>query len=180
MKWYALHVRTRFEKLVENHLEEKGYEVFLPTYTTKRQWSDRVKSITLPLFPSYVFCKFDIQARLPILMTPGVASIVGAGKIHTPVEESELLAIRQVLDSGVATTPWPYLQTGEEVRIESGPLEGLTGIVLRMKEGCRLVVSVSLLMRSVSVEVDRRCIKPLNAPVATELRGIYQDTVSSF
>jgi len=177
MEWYALHVRTRFEKYVQNHLEDKGYDVFLPTYVTKRQWSDRVKSLSLPLFPSYVFCRFDVHERLPILMTPGVNFIVGAGKSHTPVEEKEISAIRQVLDSGIATTPWPYLKVGEQVQIEAGPLEGLTGLVVRMKDECRLVVSVSLLMRSVSVELDRRWIKPLtSASAATEL--VFQDTLS--
>ena len=162
-KWYALQVRPRFEKFVESHLVEKGYEVFYPTYTTSRQWSDRVKSLTLPLFPGYVFCRFDVHARLPILVTPGVNQVVGAGKTPVTVDESELTAIRRVLDSGVATQPWPYLKVGETVRIENGPLEGLTGIVTRIKNSYRLVVSVSLLMRSVAVELDSHWIKPVRA-----------------
>lgn len=168
--WYALYVRPRFEKFVQAQLEDKGYEVFLPTYVTTRQWSDRVKSLTLPLFPSYLFCRFDVQARLPILITPGVNFVVGIGKSPTIVDERELSTIRRVQESGVATQPWPYLQVGEPVKIENGPLEGLSGIVLRMKDSYRLVVSVSLLMRSVSVEIDRRWIKPLNSSTrATEL-----------
>lgn len=162
--WYALNVRPRFEKYVRTHLEEKGYEVFLPTYTATRRWSDRVKSVTLPLFPSYVFCRFDVNARLPILVTPGVNFVVGSGKTPVSVEEAELSAIRCVMESGMATQPWPYLQIGDITRIETGPLEGLTGIVMRMKGSCRLVVSVSLLMRSVSVELDRTWIKPINTP----------------
>ena len=162
--WYALNVRPRFEKYVRTHLEEKGYEVFLPTYTATRRWSDRVKSVTLPLFPSYVFCRFDVNARLPILVTPGVNFVVGSGKTPVSVEETELSAIRCVMESGMATQPWPYLQVGDTARIETGPLEGLTGIVMRMKGSCRLVVSVSLLMRSVSVELDRTWIKPVSTP----------------
>lgn len=162
--WYALNVRPRFEKYVRTHLEEKGYEVFLPTYTATRRWSDRVKSVTLPLFPSYIFCRFDINTRLPILITPGVNFVVGSGKSPVAVDEAELSAIRHVLESGVATQPWPYLQIGDTARIEAGPLEGLTGIVMRMKGSCRLVVSVSLLMRSVSVELDRSWIKPIETP----------------
>jgi len=162
--WYALNVRPRFEKFVRTHLEEKGYEVFLPTYTATRRWSDRVKSVTLPLFPSYVFCRFDVNARLPILVTPGVNFVVGSGKTPVSVEENELSAIRCVMESGVATQPWPYLQVGDTARIEAGPLEGLSGIVMRMKGSCRLVVSVSLLMRSVSVELDRTWIKPIHTP----------------
>lgn len=162
-QWYALHVRPRFEKYVETHLEDKGYEVFCPTYTATRKWSDRVKSLSLPLFPGYVFCRFDVHARLPILVTPGVNQVVGAGKTPVTVDEVELSAIRRVLESGVATQPWPYLKVGETVNIENGPLEGLTGIVTRIKNSYRLVVSVSLLMRSVAVELDSHWIKPVPA-----------------
>ena len=161
--WYALHVRPRFERHVQMHLEDKGFEVFFPTYTATRQWSDRVKSLSFPLFPGYVFCRFDVHARLPILITPGVNQVVGAGKTPIMVDETELTAIRRVMESGVAAQPWPYLKVGESVQIENGPLEGLTGIVTRIKNSCRLVVSVSLLMRSVSVEIDRQWIKPVPA-----------------
>ena len=159
--WYALHVRPRFEKHVQTHLEDKGYEVFYPTYIATRQWSDRVKSLSFPLFPGYVFCRFNVHARLPILITPGVNQVVGSGKTPIMVDEGELAAIRRVMESGVAAQPWPYLKVGETVQIENGPLEGLTGIVTRIKSSDRLVVSVSLLMRSVAVELDRHWIKPL-------------------
>lgn len=159
--WYALNVRPRFEKYVQTHLEEKGYPVFFPTYTATRRWSDRVKSVTLPLFPSYVFCRFDANARLPLLVTPGVNYVVGVGKSPVAVEETEISSIRCVMESGMATLPWPYLQSGDIARIEAGPLEGLTGIVTRIKGSYRLVVSVSLLMRSVSVELDRTWIRPI-------------------
>jgi transcriptional antiterminator NusG len=175
--WYALHVRPRFEKCVETHLEEKGYEVFYPTYTTARQWSDRVKSLSLPLFPGYVFCRFDIHARLPILVTPGVTQVVGAGKTAISVDESELLAIRRVLQSGVAAQPWPFLKVGEAVRIENGPLEGLSGIVTRIKNSYRLLVSVSLLMRSVAVELDSHWIKPLPASKGVQDESIREHTI---
>lgn len=168
--WYALHVRPRFEKHVQTHLEDKGYEVFYPTYTSTRQWSDRVKSLSFPLFPGYVFCRFNVHARLPILITPGVNQVVGSGKTPITVDERELAAIRRVMESGVAAQPWPYLQVGETVQIETGPLEGLTGIVTRIKSSDRLVVSVSLLMRSVAVELDSHWIKP----VASSSRGENQ------
>jgi transcription antitermination factor NusG len=168
--WYALHVRPRFEKNVQTHLEEKGYEVFFPTYSVTRQWSDRVKSLQFPLFPGYVFCRFSVNARLPILVTPGVNQVVGAGKTPVMVDETELHTIRQVMESGVAAQPWPYLRVGETVRVETGPLEGLLGIVTRIKNSYRLVVSVSLLMRSVSVELDSKWIKPI-----AQLRATPQD-----
>jgi len=170
--WYALHVRPRFEKNVQTHLEEKGYEVFFPTYSVTRQWSDRVKSLQFPLFPGYVFCRFSVNARLPILVTPGVNQVVGAGKTPVTVDDNELETIRRVMESGVAAQPWPYLKVGETVRIETGPLEGLLGIVTRIKNSNRLVVSVSLLMRSVSVELDSKWIKPI-----AQLRATPQDPI---
>ena len=159
--WYALHVRSRFEKPVLAQLEGKGYEAFLPTYTSVRRWSDRTKSVTLPLFPNYIFCRFDVHARLPILVTPGVNFVVGAGKSPTAVDDNEIAALRYLLDSEVAPQPWPYIGVGETVQVVAGPLCGLTGIVLRTKGCDRLIVSISLLMRSVAVEVDRRHIEPL-------------------
>jgi len=159
--WYALHVKPRFERYVSEHLAQKGYETFLPTYVSKRQWSDRVKTLSLPLFPGYTFCRFDVNGRLPILVTPSVMMILGVGRIPAPVEETELATIRHVIDSGVQAAPCAYLTVGEKVRVESGPLAGLVGIVDRIKGRERLVVSVVLLMRSVAVEIDRNCVRPL-------------------
>ena len=166
--WYALHVKPRFEKYVTSQLSGKGYDTFLPSYTSKRKWSDRVKALELPLFPGYVFCRFDVKTRLPILVIPGVITVVGVGKSPTPVEDAEISAIQQVIKSGVPAQRWPYLNCGETVRVEAGPLEGLTGIVVRMKGSDLLVVSVSLLMRSVSVEIDKDSVKPIGPrPIPT-------------
>jgi transcription antitermination factor NusG len=173
--WYALHVRSRFEKLVQTNLEEKGYEVFLPTYISKRKWSDRVKSLSVPLFPSYVFCRFDINSRLPILITPGVNSVVGVGKAPLPIDEYEIEAIRSVMQSGIATQPYPFLRTGDWVRVEAGPLEGLTGMITREKGCSRLVISVTLLMRSVAVEIDRNWVKPIEG---THETSDFRPTIS--
>ena len=105
----------------------------MPSYVSKRKWSDRVKTLSLPLFPGYVFCRFDLHTRLPILVTPGVMAVVGVGKAPVAIEDGEILAIHRVIDSGLPTQRWPYLNCGEMVRVETGPLEGLTGIVVRMK-----------------------------------------------
>lgn len=155
--WYALQVRSRIEKSIQTQLESKGYETFLPTHVSSRQWSDRVKSITLPLFPGYVFCRFAFDARLPVVITPGVHLVVGK------VDDDEIRALRLVLDSRLHAQPWPYLATGEAVRICRGPLKDLVGIVLRSGGADRLILSVSLLMRSVSVEIDRESIQPLGS-----------------
>jgi transcription antitermination factor NusG len=161
--WYVLHLRPRFEKCVQAHLEAKGYEVFLPTFESRRRWSDRIKTISSPLFPTYLFCRFDYSSRFPILVTPGVQGIVSTGRIPSTVDPQEISRIRQVLASGLTTRPCPYLKTGEIVRIETGPLEGLTGCVIREKSSDRLIVSVTLLMLSFSVEIDRRWITSLEA-----------------
>jgi transcription antitermination factor NusG len=184
-QWYALHVRTRFEKYVATHLEQKGYETFAPTYISKRRWSDRIKALSLPLFPSYVFCRFDVDARLPVLMTPGVNFVVGVGRSPVAVDQQEITAIRQVIGSGVATRPWPYLKVGETVRIESGPLEGLVGIVIRTKGSDVLIISVSLLMRSVSVEIGRTQVKPIvpslvpHSPISVSVSSLMRTTGSA-
>lgn len=162
--WYALHVRTRFEKVVARNLRGKGYEEFLPLYSRTNQWSDRVKQIELPLFPGYVFCRFNANDRLPILTVPGVNAIVGIGKTLVPVEPSELNAIRAVLQSGTFCEPVPYLEVGQRVQVESGPLAGTEGLVVMVKNTYRLVISVNMLQRSVAVEIDRDCLKPLSTP----------------
>ena len=160
--WYALHVRTRFEKVVARNLQSKGFEEFLPLYRRTSNWSDRKKVIELPLFPGYVFCRFNVQNRLPILTIPGVNAIVGIGKTLMPVEEREINDIRAVLDSNSRFEPWPFLQIGQRVCVEYGPLAGTQGIVTMLKNQCRLVISVNLLQRSVAVEIDRDCLKPIS------------------
>lgn len=159
--WFALHVRTRFECSVAAHLQGKGYELFLPMYVSRRRWSDRVKEIEQPLFPGYVFCRFDLLVRLPILVTPGVIGVVGVGKIPIPIEDEEIAGIQAVVSSGLPSQPWPFLQIGERVRIESGPLDGLTGILEKFKGCHRLILAVTLLQRSVAVEIDGACVRPL-------------------
>jgi transcription antitermination factor NusG len=159
--WYALHVKARFEKYVAGQLQQKGFETLLPTYISRRKWSDRTKSISLPLFPGYIFCSFNLNARLPIVITPGVMAILGAGRTPTPVEQSQISAIRHVMQSGVRVEPCSFLSVGTRVLVESGPLAGLEGFVLRIKGSERLVISIGLLMRSMAVEVDRNCVKPL-------------------
>jgi transcription antitermination factor NusG len=163
--WYALHVRTRFEKVVSRNLRGKGYEEFLPLYRRTSRWSDRTKEIELPLFPGYVFCRFNPHDRLPILTVPGVNAVVGIGKNLMPVEESELDAVRTVLKSEAYCEPWPYLEVGQRVEVEYGPLAGTQGIVSMVKNSCRLVISVNMLQRSVAVEIDRDCLKPVSRTV---------------
>ena len=156
--WFAILVRTSREKSAALFLENEGYECFLPISKYMRRWSDRMKEVETPLFPGYLFCRMNPHNRLPVLMTPGVIQIVGIGKTPVPVDEKEIADIQRAGRSGLATMPWPYLQVGHVVRIEEGPLRGMSGIVVRIKSGLKLVLSVSLLQRSIAVEIDRRWI----------------------
>jgi transcription antitermination factor NusG len=161
--WFAILARTSREKTASLLLENAGYECFLPISKYARRWSDRTKEVEGPLFPGYFFCRMNPANRLPVLMTPGVIQIVGFGKTPIPVEEEEITAIQRAGKSGLPTMPWPYLEVGHVVQIEEGPLGGLTGIVIKIKSGVKLVLSVSLLQRSVAVEIDRRWISDVQA-----------------
>jgi transcription antitermination factor NusG len=152
--WFALQVRSRRESCVADYLRGQGYEWLLPLYKCRRRWSDRIKEVQTPLFPGYLFCRFDPQDRLPILKTPGVIQIVGVNRTPVAVDEAEISAIQTMVAAGVPNQPWPFLQVGEKVRIESGSLCGLEGILLDFKGSHRLVLSISLLQRSVAVEID--------------------------
>ena len=159
--WFALRVRSRYENFVTAFLGAKGYECFLPTYICRRRWSDRIKKLELPLFSGYLFCRFDPQNRLPILKAPGLISIVGIAKRPIPVDESEIAALRTLVNSGFGREPWPYLQAGQRVRIEYGALCGLEGILQSFKGRHRIVISVSLLQRSVAAEIDTAWVTPI-------------------
>jgi transcription antitermination factor NusG len=137
-----------------------GYEDFLPLCKTRTRWSDRTKEAETPLFPGYLFCRFDPQNRLPILKTPGVIQLVGYGRQPIPVEETEIEAIQALVASGLPSQPWPYLEVGEKVCIESGPLSGRQGVVLEFKGSKRLILSIALLQRSVAVEIEAWAVRP--------------------
>ena len=157
--WFAILARTGREKTANLLLENAGYECFLPISKDMRRWSDRMKEVEVPLFPGYLFCRMNPHNRLPVLMTPGVIQIAGAGKTPIPVGEEEIAAIQRVEKSGLSTMPWPYLEVGHVARIEDGPLRGMSGIVIKIKSGLKLVLSVNLLQRSVAAEIDRSWIR---------------------
>jgi transcription antitermination factor NusG len=160
-RWYALYVRSRHERVVESGLRGKGYTAFSPFYRTKRKRVDRIAEIDVPLFPGYVFCLFDSNKRLPILVTPGIVGIVGPGKRPEPVDDTEIASIRTLALSGRPVQPWPFLRSGQRVRLQAGPLMGAEGIFLRVKDEYHLVVSITLLQRSVSAVVEKDAVVPL-------------------
>lgn len=161
-QWYAVRVKSRCEKIVSNILKNKGFQDFLPVYQSRQRWSDRVKSVEFPLFPGYVFCRMNAQHRLPVLTIPGVLHLVGIGKVPVPIDASEIEAIQSAVQSGLATEPWPYLEVGQRIRLQGGPLAGLEGILVGADKQNRIVVSVSLLKRSVAVTIECHWAKPLD------------------
>jgi transcription antitermination factor NusG len=141
MNWFALTVRPQHEKAVAERLVAKSLEAYTPLYKATRRWSDRAKTVDLPLFPRYVFCRFGFDDRLKVLGTPSVISIVGFGGKPAQVSDSEIEAIQTVVGSGLPYQPWPYLRVGQRVRILGGSLAGLDGLLVREKSACRVVVN---------------------------------------
>lgn len=160
-QWFALRVKSRAEKMVATTARNKGFEEFLPAYQRLSKWSDRTKMVETPLFPGYVFCKLRPERRLPLLTIPGVLHFVGIGKNPVPIEESEITAIRRAVEFSASMQPWPFLEAGQQVRLERGPLAGLEGVLIEAPKGQRLVISVTLLKRSVAVAIERHWVRPL-------------------
>lgn len=151
--WFVIQVMPQHECKVASQLRYKGQEEFLPMVSSRRQWSDRSKVIDRPLFPGYVFCRVRRSSFGLILDTPGVHRIVSFGGQAHPITEEEMSRLQLVLASGREVTPVPYLALGQRVQVLDGPLAGMMGIVTRLKNRDRLIISVDMLMRSVAVEV---------------------------
>lgn len=154
LSWYALQVNCRKESSIASQIEGRGFECFLPTYKSLRKWSDRTKEVDQALFPGYLFCRFEYQERQPIVTAAGVVQVVGNGRIAIPIPDGEIEALQVAVSSGIPAQPWPYLKAGELVRVNYGHLSGLQGILVNFKGNHRVVLSVTLLQRSLALEVD--------------------------
>jgi transcription antitermination factor NusG len=152
--WFAFRVRSRHEKVVALQLTEKEEENFLPLVRENRRWGKRLAQVDLPLFPGYIFCRARRSALLPILRTPGVIGVVSAGSNPVPVDEHEIRSLQVAIESKAHIQPWDFLAAGQRVCIHEGPLAGLHGIVVDARNPRRLVLSLTLLCRSVLVELD--------------------------
>ncbi|MGA2038131.1 MAG: transcription termination/antitermination NusG family protein [Bryobacteraceae bacterium] len=154
--WFGIRVKSRCEVRAHDDLCLRGFETFLPLCTVRRRWSDRVKTLQVPMFGGYLFCRFALGDRLRVLNAAGVAQIVGVGNSPVPISEIEIHSVQTLVASRVACTPWPYLQTGQRVSIDDGPLAGVEGVIVRAENGKpRVVVSVTMLLRSVAAEIER-------------------------
>ncbi len=172
--WFAVGVKPRHEKAVGEAFRTTHIECFAPVYRQQRVWSDRTKTVELPLFAGYVFSRFRYDERLRILNTRGVISILGSGKVFSPISDEQIETLRMLVRSGIPARPHPYLAPGQMVELERGPLAGIRGTVLRAKGTTCFVVNVEILHRSVAVEVDAaavREIRPRFQPVAAAAAG---------
>jgi transcription antitermination factor NusG len=159
-RWYAAYTSANHEKRVAAQLGVRQVECFLPLYASVRRWKDRRVRLELPLFPGYVFVRLALPDRLRVLQVPGVARLVGFNGLPSPLPDSEIEALKAGLASGVRAEPHPYLTVGRRVRVKAGPLAGAEGVLARKKNGTRFVISLDLIMRSVTVDVDALELEP--------------------
>ena len=169
--WWALYTRHQHEKTVADMLSAKGFEVFLPLYSSMRRWNDRKKLISLPLFPGYVFVRGGLNRRLQVVTTPGVHMILYYGETVAVIPEAEIVAIRKTVEGPFRIEPHPFLKCGERVRVIRGSLQGVEGVLVRKKNLLRLILSVDMLAQSVAVEIDASDVEPvvlqdLSCPIA--------------
>src|SRR6266702_3964885 len=163
-KWFALYVKPRHEKVVARSLDGAGLASFLPLYVRRHVYARRSKENEIPLFPGYVFCRFDPLRRTPILSTPGVISIVSVARKPVPVDDVEIFSLQSAIIAQLPLERCGFVETGQRVRIIHGALSGIEGIVLEVRNSLRLVLSITLLQRSVQLEIDASWIAPREAP----------------
>jgi len=152
--WYAAYTCAKHEKRVAEQFTERALENFLPHYESVRRWKDRRMKLQLPLFPGYVFVRLALRHRLRALETPSVVRLVGFNGRPTALPDKEMEALRACVAAGLAAEPHGYLTVGRRVRIKTGPLAELEGVLIRKKNMFRVVLSLDLIARSAAVEVD--------------------------
>jgi transcription termination/antitermination protein NusG len=160
--WYVTYTCPRHEKHVAQHLENRGISFFLPLYKSMRRWKDRNKQIELPLFPGYVFVQMTSEHRVDLLRVPGVVHLVTFQGKPAPVKGAEFEILRRGLIGSSILRPHPYLKAGRKVRIRSGSMAGIEGIFVRRKDSARVVLSISLIERSVAMEIDETDVEPIS------------------
>jgi transcription elongation factor/antiterminator RfaH len=173
--WYAAYTRSRHEKKVAQHLLQKSVACFLPLYDEVHQWTSGKANVQLPLFPGYVFVNIHPTDFIRVLQTPGVVRFVKTHGSPTPIRDAELESVRTVATSDVRAEMHPFLAFGTRVQITRGPLRGIEGIIVSQKGSSRLILSITLIMRSVSVEVAADDFQPIEAVTSCVRRsGFFQ------
>jgi transcription antitermination factor NusG len=164
--WYAVYTKHQHEKSASSLLSRKGFEVFLPLYDAKHHWKDRTKIVSLPVFACYLFLRTTLDRKLEVLRTPGVFWLVENRGRACPVPESEIEAVRKITKNSLHVEPHPYptLKDGDIVRVRSGALAGIQGILTRQRNRYRVVLSVEVLRKAVAVEVDLSTVELVNSP----------------
>ena len=161
--WFAVFTTPRHEKRVEEHFRVREIESFLPLCKMRREWKDGSKvTIQVPLFPNYIFVRIERNKRIPVLEVPGVLSIVGGGRESMTIPDSYIHCLQEGLQQG-KIEPHPHLTTGMKVRIRSGVMAGMEGILLRKRNDFRVVLTLQMIMKSVKVEVEMDEIEPVDS-----------------
>jgi transcription termination/antitermination protein NusG len=154
VNWYAVYTIANHERRLAEQLGLREVEHFLPMYSSVRRWKDRRVTLQLPLFPGYVFVRMALRDRLRVVQLPGVARLVGFDGTPAALPDEEIEVLRSTLAKGVRTEPHPFLKAGRRVRVKSGPMAGLQGVLQRRKNRSRLIVAVELIQRAVAMEID--------------------------
>ena len=170
LHWYAVYTRSRHEKIVAEQCQLKGIASYLPVYEMNRRWRNGPHSVTLPLFSGYTFARINLRDRLSVLKIRGVVRLVGFNGLPAAIPDEEFENMRAALSCGVLAKPHPYLAAGRRVRLTSGPLCGLEGIVLQRKGIRRVVISVHLLQRSISLNTEVTGLEPVEWPIVNDTR----------
>ena len=160
--WYAVYTRHQHEKSAAQILLRKGFEVLLPLYRSENRWTDRTQVVLLPLFPNYLFVHADLDRRGDVLRSAGVCWFVGNAGGPSAIESEEIRTIRKLAENPGSFAPHPYLECGDSVRVVRGPFTGLKGILKRVKNGYRLVISLELVQKSAAVELDAACVERIS------------------
>lgn len=169
-RWYAAYTYARHEKRVAEHLQRIGVESYVALHTATRQWNQRRARVELPLFPGYVFVRIPLAERVRVLSAPGVAYLVGTGGQPVPLADGEIEPLRNCLSQNLCAEPAAYLSEGSRVRVVTGPLSGLEGVIIRRDGDTRFVVSIDLIMRAIAINVEGLDLELAEASVPPALR----------
>jgi len=159
--WVAIYTKPRHEKTVALELEKKGFEIYLPLLRVRKKWSDRKKWVEFPLFKSYLFARINKNNTISLVSTPGLVRIIKFGEKIAIVQNSSIDSIKLMLNGGYNPTPTDFFIKGDPVLVKSGPLKGLIGEVIRVDKHDRLLIRIDAIKHSISIDIDRKFLKPL-------------------